>query len=558
MDSMDFVSEPGYLPKFATFESPEESIKIKTVSPKIPPEYGDVFNPGQVIKLTFPSQGYLNPACTTISFDVTLYGAKVTTAGIHVDSDNSYNIISPQIRFQNNIQSIFERVRIMYGSLPLEDLLNYNQLVRCKTEWYKSHSNNVITNESINEGIGGILNGVTEVITGYAKSIQSIRSRFIQGLCGTTDLGYFAHDGCNTPNSIGGIEAFSDEIGTWACTKSYEIKLDGSGLLNQSKLLPLKFMASQLSIEITLAEPKNCIFVSNLALSSEAIGTGTAPVFTIATADPLTYALNPTYAVSNIRLKPEILEFDESYDQMFLKGVRQKGIPIKFNSWNFYRFPTRGGSSFRLNIPDRSKSIRSLVCLQRYGTPTYTIDMHGTVNGSYQAGGTGGFLQSYQYKVGNDYYPAAPVNGFYPGYPLINNGGVGAYNELKKLKFDYETSSNLNCINWGICSNSNLLKDYNSSFRSYSANNLIDLFDNSVSNLHVNGEMPSSQFAACVDLTSSKDGKEICGFDGETSYEIAFIGKYNEPQSNSYEFLVMVNYDSEIILWPNNVLMLIK
>jgi hypothetical protein len=62
------------------------------------------------MRLEFPAQGYVNPTHTTIEFDVTL-----TYAAGSTNINDEF-----QVRFQNNIQSIFQRVRIMYGSTPLE------------------------------------------------------------------------------------------------------------------------------------------------------------------------------------------------------------------------------------------------------------------------------------------------------------------------------------------------------------------------------------------------------------------------------------------------------
>lgn len=63
-------------------------------------------------------------------------------------------------------------------------------------------------------------------------------------------------------------------------------------------------MASQLAIEITLENPSSCM----IAKAGTATGT------------------TPTYGVSNVNLIPEILEFDASYDAMFLKGLREGGV----------------------------------------------------------------------------------------------------------------------------------------------------------------------------------------------------------------------------------------
>ena len=68
-------------------------------------------------------------------------------------------------------------------------------------------------------------------------------------------------------------------------------------------------MASQLAIEITLENAAACIIAK--------AGTATGST--------------PTYTVQNVNLIPEMLEFDASYDSMFLKGLREGGVPLKFS-----------------------------------------------------------------------------------------------------------------------------------------------------------------------------------------------------------------------------------
>lgn len=62
------------------------------MTPRIPPKNGGTFSPGQVIRLEFPAQGYVNPNNTTLSFDVTLVYGNI------VDAD-----VNSQVRFQNNV-----------------------------------------------------------------------------------------------------------------------------------------------------------------------------------------------------------------------------------------------------------------------------------------------------------------------------------------------------------------------------------------------------------------------------------------------------------------------
>ena len=115
------ASEEVVVPWNARYNFPSQANKCVKITPRIPPKNGANFLPGNVIRVEFPAQGYVNPINTTFEFDVTL--TSYATSGTAV------------VRFQNNIQSIFSRVRLLYGATPLEDIINYNVIVRSLTEW---------------------------------------------------------------------------------------------------------------------------------------------------------------------------------------------------------------------------------------------------------------------------------------------------------------------------------------------------------------------------------------------------------------------------------------
>lgn len=69
------------------------------MTPRIPPKNGFVFTPGNVIRLEFPAQGYVNPLNTSLSFDVSLV---VPNPGF-VDNDGTTVGAETVVRFQNNV-----------------------------------------------------------------------------------------------------------------------------------------------------------------------------------------------------------------------------------------------------------------------------------------------------------------------------------------------------------------------------------------------------------------------------------------------------------------------
>jgi len=133
-----------------------------------------------------------------------------------------------------------------------------------------------------------------------------------------------------------------------------------------------------------LANPNECIYSV----------TATTPSTTL-----------PTYAVSNVNLIPEILEFDASYDESFLRGLQQGGVPIKFSTWNNYKFSTGGASAVNLQIQERSRSVKAIFCMQRRDPPTITSDSGAMFFNTDIATANGAStLQDYQYRIGGRYF----------------------------------------------------------------------------------------------------------------------------------------------------------
>jgi len=240
--------------------------------------------------------GYINPLNTTLEFDVTISGYQ--TPGGDVS------------RFQNNIQSIFQRVRLLYGATPSEDMINYNVVTRALTEWTSTNQCGTLDQTSIAEGIGGYSYGGAKNAAGNGTfGFVNTRQAFIQGVDNSTNTTVAALNFINgnghgkVPNSQT-IVGYPGNGGTLnSSTRRYQVNFS-LGMFNQDKLIPTKFMASQLAIEITFEREDFCMF------TLQGVATGN----------------RPTYGVGNVNLIPEILVFDASYDAMFLKGLQEGGV----------------------------------------------------------------------------------------------------------------------------------------------------------------------------------------------------------------------------------------
>lgn len=706
-------SEEVIVPFNARYSFPSQANKAVKITPRIPPKNGAVFTPGQIIRVEFPAQGYVNPLNTTLEFDVCLQTWGTSAGDI--------------TRFQNNIQSIFNRVRLLYGATPLEDMINYNMIVRNLTEWTSTDQTGTMDQTSVAEGIGGVvfandsatnrglvntrqnyIQGIdnsgsvagfvttavlsaaavvtpgtlyTETIGGtlYTFAVQSssgtaliltgpitaaagaitntngsvggpatltvssvnatpvtlapglITSTVPLSIPATITLGSVYSQGGNlftvtkaitagsslmltgpgsiisgtltfvsspfgpttptnggpasilnltvpaapaissipavsgsgtgaVPNQYGmtGVNVSALTAGTY-CTRRYQVNF-ALGLFTQDKLIPTKWMASQLAIEITLEQPQACI------ISFEGASQTSVPT--------------PTYTVGNINLIPEILEFDASYDAMFLKGLREGGVPLKFSSWHTFIFSTSASSALNLLVQERSRSVKALFAVQRRGTPSYNIDSHATLfdSSTYNAM-SGNTLQNYQWRIGGRYFPAQPVQCSTVLGNGVSNGGAEAYVELQKalnIVGDYRLKTGVNTIRWAVPpfvaavpnSASGTIQttswpelDYSAQLLGFNPNGnpMVAMMETAGS---VNGNafcsnMGSCCFAMSTDLETS-NGVEISGLNAEEQSDIALIVNYYGPQAAANIVEVYSYYDAMIILRENNVLELIQ
>jgi len=202
---------------------------------------------------------------------------------------------------------------LLYGSTPLEDIIGYNQVVRSLTEWSGNNPDGVVTQSSINEGVGSFAPGVSGGInpaagstsgatrTAYLPGLVNVRQAMIQGVSTIYSAFGGTYPAPATGQGFGVVPAGTLAVSPGLSVNSnikdtnpvrrYQVNL-ALGLFNQPKLIPTKFMASQLAIEITLSNASECLFVQNGSF------------------------VTPSYQISNVNLIPEILEFDASYGKL--------------------------------------------------------------------------------------------------------------------------------------------------------------------------------------------------------------------------------------------------
>lgn len=173
-------------------------------------------------------------------------------------------------------------------------MINYNVIVRCLTEWTSGNPHMCMDQSTINEGIGGVTMGHDRLGT---PGLVNVRQRHIQGTSGA-----YTNAGVNPfaqgqgfgkiPQTATKPPGFSEVAGYLSTTRRYQVNF-ALGMFTQEKLIPTKFMASQLAIEITLEQTGYCVFTPYGGSQHD--------------------ALTPSYLVSEVNLIPEVLEFDASY-----------------------------------------------------------------------------------------------------------------------------------------------------------------------------------------------------------------------------------------------------
>lgn len=352
--------------------------------------------------------------------------------------------------------------------------------------------------------------------------------------------------------------------------RRYQVQL-ALGLFQQEKLIPIKFMASQLAIELYLAPAADCL----IDMSSDAT------------------TLPATYQVFNVTLLPEILEFDASYDESFIKGLQEGGVPIKFATWNTYRFPC-SGTSMNLQITERSRSVKSIFAVQKRDPTSIQYDSGATFFNSY-LGPTNGFsggttMNEYQFRIGGRYYPAQPVQLSLDVGGRKPNCGSEAWIELQKALNCYgdrKLSSSTNTLKWvmnpyyavfasDVLQTSDVtdINGANATYKptlpeyDYSDNVLVWLMNgscvarsmlrdsasvNDVSNRA--GNIGSCCFASAIDLETS-NGAEISGLNAEEQSDITFITRFSDSQGATVPTIweVYTYVDAMIVLRENNLM----
>ena len=273
---------------------------------------------------------------------------------------------------------------------------------------------------------------------------------------------------------------------------------------------------------------------------------------------------------------------------MFLKGLREGGVPIKFSSWHTFIFSNGKSSTLQLLIQERSRSVKSIFSVLRRTPGSFLSDGGALHMSTLDASGSTTTLVNYQYRIGGRYFPASPVqvgisgngNGGY-----FSSGGAEAYVELQKAlntmgDYRLKTSTNTNrwalqpaVVQFGWFTFSAPVGPLSGANYTYAGET-----DYGVTLLKMKSDggpfAPSPQFeqtgpvsagnlgSACFAMATNletSNGMEISGLNAEEQSDISLIANYSSAQSDgNFNVEVYCFYDAMLILRENNVLELIQ
>lgn len=222
-------------------------------------------------------------------------------------------------------------------------------------------------------------------------------------------------------------------------------------------------------------------------------------------------------------------------------------------------------------VQERSRSVKALFTVQRRAPADYFYDSGAFLYDSSTYNAAGNTLQTYQYRIGGRYFPAAPVQMANGVGGTTTNGGAEAFMELQKalnIVGDYRLSSNANTLKWAIpASVTNVLPegDYvygvigweTNGAPILSAQEFAATGAGALGGSAAAGNAGSGCFTMAIDLETS-NGIEISGLNAEEQSDIALIANYARQQAASNVLEVYTYYDAMIILRENNVLELIQ
>jgi len=425
----------------------------------ITPKYGGTFRAGNILRIEIPAQDYIDPDTIYMSFKSELFaglgnnfqtstiGTVLTEASgipyLGVERLHSSNVnCMKTLRFQPGIQCIFNRIKVLAGSTTIEDIQDYDDLYRFMLE--------ATTSPQWRKTDGGEQEGFYDP-EDIAQTITASNHHSEHN----TVIDYTK----TTYNGVGHYYTVRPML----------------GLLAIGKLLPVKYMGN-ITLEFYLAENKDCLWSTSTAAViaaktykvpiaetntanvgfthltfAQTIQTAIMPHPGMATGNSLgTLACaiapvtNPVYAaghvitafpngyyqISDVELHVQFCTVLQDFDQALMSKIENDGLDLHFSTFHEHVRQITSASKQTLTFSERSLSVKGGFVLMRNSDDLR--DIRSDV--SYVANN----IAEYQWKIGNEYIPAQPVE--------TATGGARALVQLKMALGTFNTMGKSNNI----------------------------------------------------------------------------------------------------------------
>lgn len=498
------------VPFSAQYSFPNQATRQSKRTVKVTPKNNSTsFSSGSVIRFEFPASGYLNPNNTCLAFNArcNITGGSFTLGAT----------LGGGFEFQQNIASIFRRVRILYGSLVLEDIQDYNILQRMFTEITMPSGSSNESQSLMYMGIGPHkYQASTAATTPFPLNYNNQR------------FNYHATGTENVETNVG-------------ITPRRYIMSINTGLFQQHNLIPLKFMANQLQVEFEIADAADCV------IWTQGTGAGAA----VPSACQVLVGLPEIVA--------ELLEFDSEFDAA-VYDILGTGLPIYFQSWHMTTQYIATSLINQLNIQETARSVRyCLAVLLDDAMRTIKADAHtfyaglqNTNPGDRTAATTtqnnclsaeASLIESFQWRLGGTYYPSQPV----PCYFGTTNPG--------------NTTVDANYTDPPVEAYSELMKVFGNNFGddgTFFNDNYVNIFGEVRKNGTAGTNVNARSFVIAGNFMSDR-GDIISGINAEEQNDLQLILKFVGTASGTPKTLkVATCFDNLIILGENNNLVLVN
>ena len=182
---------------------------------------------------------------------------------------------------------------------------------------------------------------------------------------------------------------------------------DASGIMNgEGRYLPLSFMQGPMTIELVLADFKDCF-----------VGTGTT-------------GNDPQYQIDNVEYHANVLSMSEEYNAKFSEQLRTRGIDMSFDTYKVH-VTTLTSPNMDLPISQNSASVKGSYHVLR------SKDKYSNANYDSLSTYKSGNLVEVMWDLGGQLYPTQPLK--------LKDDGVTSLYTHNLQSFNYFRNHNLGC-----------------------------------------------------------------------------------------------------------------